>query len=57
MNMAKASVLSAVTLAHEFGHALGLKDLSYTQNINKLMYGYSNGTATAPPRQTSGAQR
>ena len=48
MNMAKADSLSSKVLAHEFGHAIGLKDLSNAQNINKLMYGYSNGTATAP---------
>lgn len=37
------------TLAHEFGHAIGLTDLFASKNTNKLMYGYRPGrTATGP---------
>lgn len=38
----------AEILAHEFGHAFGLNDLYNSSNSNKLMYGYTNGTATRP---------
>lgn len=36
------------TMAHELGHAMGLNDLKLDGNIDKLMYGYSNRTATSP---------
>lgn len=39
---------NAVTLAHEFGHAIGLSDLYASKNSDKLMYGYATGTATRP---------
>lgn len=40
---------TAVTLAHEFGHAIGLNDLYEDYNANKLMYGYEpTCTATGP---------
>lgn len=37
-----------ITMAHEFGHAIGLNDLEASYNRNKLMYGYSNRTASSP---------
>lgn len=40
--------MSSSTLAHELGHAIGLNDLYAVTNSGKLMYGYSNGTATSP---------
>lgn len=40
--------ISATILAHEFGHVIGLTDLYEPQSKSKLMYGYSNLTATAP---------
>jgi hypothetical protein len=43
-----AGVLSATTMAHEFGHAFGLLDLYNSNNMNKLMFGTSNSTATRP---------
>lgn len=37
------------TLAHEFGHAIGLYDLYEAKNKDKIMYGYRVGrTATRP---------
>ena len=44
----RAQNATATTLAHEFGHAIGLNDLYEDQNINKLMYGYSNSAVTSP---------
>lgn len=44
----RAKNVSARTLAHEFGHAIGLNDLYSDLNAGKLMYGYSDGTATGP---------
>lgn len=46
MNRAKSQ--SSAILAHEFGHAIGLNDLYADKNVDKLMYGYSSGTATSP---------
>lgn len=37
-----------VTMAHEFGHAIGLNDLKDSNNIGVLMYGYSDRNATYP---------
>ena len=36
------------SIAHEFGHAIGLNDLYYYGNFNCLMYGYDDRTATSP---------
>lgn len=39
--------INARTLAHEFGHAIGLKDLYKSSNANKIMYGYTSSSWTA----------
>lgn len=44
----RAYTQSAVVLAHEFGHVIGLNDLYEEKNSGKLMYGVTSGTATAP---------
>ena len=36
------------TLAHEFGHVIGLNDLTQSRNLGVLMYGFANRTATGP---------
>ncbi|KIR03893.1 hypothetical protein P261_02708 [Lachnospiraceae bacterium TWA4] len=46
--MNRAYTQSAVVLAHELGHAIGLNDLYASKNSGKLMYGYTSGTATSP---------
>ena len=46
--MNRAYTQSAVVLAHELGHAIGLNDLYESKNSDKLMYGYTSGTATSP---------
>ena len=38
--------MSLHTIAHEFGHAIGLVDLGESKNRDKLMYGYDSRTAT-----------
>lgn len=48
IKMNRAYDVTATTLAHEFGHAIGLNDLYENKNINKLMYGFSNCTVTSP---------
>lgn len=44
----RAYPVTSVTLAHEFGHAIGLNDLYDSTNSNKLMYYHEVRTATAP---------
>jgi len=44
IKMNRAKTVTPRVLAHEFGHAIGLNDLN---SSNKLMYGYSGGTATS----------
>ncbi len=46
LNTAKS--ISSTTIAHEFGHVLGLNDLYSISNQNRLMYGYENRTVTSP---------
>lgn len=46
--MNRAYTQSAVVLAHELGHAIGLNDLYASKNSGKLMYGYTSGTAASP---------
>lgn len=46
--MNRAYTQSAVILAHELGHAIGLNDLYANKNSGKLMYGFTSGTATSP---------
>lgn len=52
MNKAKmdkrTSAENKTTLAHEFGHVIGLNDLKQTQNKKYLMYGYSERTVSSP---------
>lgn len=52
MNKAKmdkrTSAENQTTLAHEFGHVIGLNDLKQTQNKKYLMYGYSDRTVSSP---------
>lgn len=44
----RARNITSENMAHEFGHAFGLRDLYSSNNSNKLMYGYTTGTATVP---------
>ena len=45
----KPNICTTTTVAHEFGHAIGIVDLYDSINIDKLMYGFGDiGTATAP---------
>jgi hypothetical protein len=44
----RTSAKNSETVAHELGHATGLKDLYNYYNQNKLMYGYSSRTASSP---------
>jgi hypothetical protein len=44
----RTSSQNTVTAAHELGHAIGLNDLKLDGNSDKLMYGYSDRTATGP---------
>lgn len=39
---------SSTILEHELGHVIGLNDLYESRNQNKLMYGYSNTSASSP---------
>ena len=48
ISMNRAYNQSAVVLAHELGHAIGLNDLYASKNSGKLMYGYTDTTATSP---------
>ena len=48
IKMNRAYTQSAVVLAHEFGHVIGLNDLYEEKNSGKLMFCYTNGSATAP---------
>lgn len=59
VNVAKPSnELNDTTLAHEFGHALGLLDLRESYNRNKVMYFRTYGrTATKPTRHEGYAAR
>lgn len=40
--------VTPIVMAHEFGHAIGLKDLYTSQSSDKLMYFQDSTTATAP---------
>ena len=40
--------MTPATIAHEFGHVIGLNDLYDTSNVNKLMYGFESRTVIAP---------
>jgi len=44
----KTPAKSAITAAHEFGHAIGLNDLKGSTNKGQLMYGSEDRTATVP---------
>lgn len=47
LNRYYSSSINEKVLAHEFGHAIGLKDLYNSSNANKIMYGYSGNGWTA----------
>ncbi|MBQ0138932.1 MAG: hypothetical protein KBT36_06530, partial [Kurthia sp.] len=40
--------LNKTTLAHEFGHVIGLNDLTQSKNSVYLMYGYATRSVTGP---------
>ena len=42
--------ISKVTMAHEFGDVIGLKDLYSTSNIDKLMYCNEIRTSSSPQK-------
>ncbi len=44
----RAKTISSTIVAHEFGHIIGLKDMSTTKNKNTLMYGYDDRTVLGP---------
>lgn len=44
----RTNAKNSETAAHEFGHVIGLKDLTSSSNISQLMYGSSNRTASNP---------
>ncbi len=44
----RARNFTAITAAHEFGHAYGLMDLYDNNNIDKLMLSYEGRSATNP---------
>lgn len=48
IKMNRAYSISPAAIAHEFGHAIGLNDLSDSKNSDKLMYDNRQRTATAP---------
>ena len=48
INLVYENSIGAATMAHEFGHAIGLTDLYEAQSINKLMYGSSTRTTNYP---------
>ena len=51
MRINLARTVSAATIAHEFGHVIGLNDLYASKNSNKLMY-YSTATTAVRPMTT-----
>jgi len=48
MTLNTARLITATTIAHEFGHVIGLVDLNHNDNINKLMYFSDASTAAFP---------
>jgi len=46
----RTNAANDTTLAHEFGHAIGLRDLTASSNSNKLMYGYANTRTVSSPQ-------
>lgn len=53
----KTAAQHSQTMTHELGHAIGLYDLYNDNNKGKLMYGYSNSTASFPTsRDIAGAK-
>ncbi|MBQ2900326.1 MAG: snapalysin family zinc-dependent metalloprotease [Agathobacter sp.] len=49
IEMNRSYNVTSTTLAHEFGHVIGLNDLYASKNTNKLMYGYSSRSVSSPP--------
>lgn len=52
MKINLAYTVSVATIAHEFGHVIGLNDLYEPKNYNKLMCGYSNACTAIRPMTT-----
>lgn len=46
--MNRAYNITSITMAHEFGHVIGLNDLYESKNRDKIMYGYSLSKASEP---------
>lgn len=44
----RSSTANNATATHEFGHSIGLVDLTNSSNSNKLMFGKESRTATTP---------
>ncbi len=49
LNPSQTVTLDEITIAHEFGHAIGLVDLYATKSTNKLMYGARLGCTAVGP--------
>ncbi len=58
INMAYYDERTVETIAHEFGHAIGLNDLYESYNTDNLMYGYKvERTVAAPSMQDIWGQK
>lgn len=54
----RSSSKNQETIAHEFGHAIGLNDLKLSGNSGLLMYGFSSRTASSPTsKDIAGAKK
>lgn len=54
----RTTAQNKTTLAHEFGHVIGLNDLKKTTSNKYLMYGYSNKKVSSPTsKDKTGAKK